>query len=52
MTHTQCPTCRRRKIVVITKDGVSVLAHHYRTARRKGGTCPATGAPVVTQGAA
>lgn len=47
MTHAQCPKCRRRKIVVERKDGQEVFAHHYRSGRRKGGTCPATGKPVA-----
>lgn len=48
MTH-QCSTCRRRNIVVIVKDGVPVLAHHYRKSGRKGGTCKGTGAALVPQ---
>lgn len=52
MTHTQCSTCRRRNIVVEHKNGVLVLAHHYRKGGRKGGTCRGTGAPLAIRTAA
>lgn len=47
MTHAQCPSCRRRNIVVEHKDGQEVLAHHYRKSGRKGGTCGMTGKPLA-----
>ena len=43
MTHTQCPKCRRRNIVVEQRPDGPVLAPHYRKSGRKGGTCRATG---------
>lgn len=51
MTHTQCPKCRRRKIVVIQTPDGPVLAPHFRSARRKGGTCRATGTAPTARAA-
>lgn len=46
MTHSRCNLCKRKRIVVVLKNEVEVLEHHYRKTGRKGGTCKGTSLPA------